>query len=78
MTQKELALKSRVDQSYICKLENNTTTKSPNLSTIFRIAGALETCPHALINNNYKCDTNCTDNCPQYENIFIPNKLLQE
>lgn len=64
MTQHELARKSRLNHSYISQLENNhPKAKSPTLRVIFRIARALEICPHKLIQYNISCSNNCLSKC---------------
>lgn len=66
MTQKELAKKSKVNQSYISKLENNKKNlKSPTLVVTFNIADALKICPHILIKYNCTCKMNCCKICQQ-------------
>lgn len=69
MTQTELAKKADVKQSYISQLEKNSPkAKSPTLKVIFRIASALEVCPHILVNYNTNCKENCCHDCRQ---IFL-------
>ncbi len=64
MTQRQLAIKCRLNQSYISQLENNhPRTKSPTLIVIFRIARALEICPHMLVQYNISCNNNCLSKC---------------
>lgn len=64
MTQLELAEKSACHQTRISQLEKNSPcAKSPTLKTIFRIAVALDVCPHILIEYNYECNKNCINNC---------------
>lgn len=64
MTQHELAIKSKLNHSYISQLENNhPKAKSPTLRVIFRIARALEVCPHKLIQYNIDCEQNCFTKC---------------
>gem|GEM_PF-1507858 len=64
MTQYELAKKCRINQSYISQLESNhPRAKSPTLRTMFRIAKALDICPHILVQYNFKCDHDCFTNC---------------
>ena len=67
MTQKELANKSNIDQSYISRLENNSQNlKSPTLTVIFDIAAALNVCPHMLIRYDYSCIKNCCYYCNKF------------
>lgn len=69
MTQKELARKAKVKQSYISQLENPKNTKSPSLRTILDIAYALNVCPYALINlikYTPPCLKNDCSNCKQF------------
>lgn len=64
MTQSDLAKKSKVKQSYISQLERNIPShKSPTLRVVFRIALALEICPHILVQYNTDCDGNCYNFC---------------
>lgn len=63
MTQEELAEKAKIKQSYISQLESNA--KSPTLRVVFRIAEALNVCPHVLVQYNVNCDKNCLNNCEQ-------------
>lgn len=71
MTQAELAVKSGVKQSYISQLEKNSPrAKSPTLRIIFRIALALEVCPHILIQYETNCGKNCCHFCEQI--FFTP------
>jgi transcriptional regulator with XRE-family HTH domain len=69
MTQKELAFKSRLNQSYISQLEENSkNAKSPTLRVIFNISSALNVCPHLLVRYHFECEHNCFKSCKQ--NIF--------
>lgn len=69
LTQQELAALAKVKQSYISQLENNHPyAKSPTLRVLFRIAKALETCPHLLVKYDWNCKENCLDDCE--ENFF--------
>lgn len=61
MTQKELAHKANIHQTYISNLENNT--KSPTLKTIMQIAEALSVCPHFLIQYDIDCEKNRLKSC---------------
>ena len=54
LTQKELAKRCGLTQSYISQLESNLRITSPTLQTIETIAKALEICPYILI--SYDCD----------------------
>ena len=54
MTQKELAEKSRLSQSYISQLESPLRTITPTLQTIEVIAESLKICPYILI--SYDCN----------------------
>lgn len=64
MTQHELARKCKLNRSYISQLENNhPKAKSPTLRIMFRIARALEICPHMLVQYNINCDQNCFNKC---------------
>lgn len=64
ITQLELARKCRLNRSYISQLENNHPgAKVPTLRVIFKIAKALEVCPHKLIQYNISCSNNCFANC---------------
>lgn len=49
MTQKQLAIKSNLSQSYLSMLENNKHYKSPTLATIESISKSLEICPVLLL-----------------------------
>lgn len=55
LTQKKLAEKANVTQSYISALERAGRTKSPTLYTLTHIAFALGICPFDLVE--------CTHNC---------------
>lgn len=64
MTQKELARKARLRQSYISQLERkHPKAKSPTLRIAFRIARALDICPRLLVRYNIECDYNCLNAC---------------
>lgn len=64
MTQHELALKSKLGQSYISQLETNCPRlKSPTLLVISNIAKALNVCPHALVRFDLKCNYDCFKKC---------------
>jgi len=64
MTQTELAKKANVKQSYISQLEKNSgRIKSPTLRVIFKLAAALEVCPHILVKYNTTCDRSCCYDC---------------
>jgi transcriptional regulator with XRE-family HTH domain len=66
MTQKELAHKAGLTQSYIAALEKNDRTKSPTLNTIEKIAIALEICWLQLIGCDFviPCSNGCScDSC---------------
>lgn len=64
MTQKELAEKSNLNQSYISQLENNhPNAKSPTLRIMSKISKALNICPHILIRYDIPCDYDCFDTC---------------
>ena len=54
LTQKELAKRCGLTQSYISQLESNLRVTSPTLQTIELIAEALEICPYILI--SYDCE----------------------
>ena len=49
MTQKDLAIKSNLSQSYLSMLENNKHYKSPTLTVIESISKALQVCPVLLL-----------------------------
>ncbi|MCD2345830.1 helix-turn-helix domain-containing protein [Clostridium guangxiense] len=64
MTQKELARKAKLRQAYISELERgHPKIKSPTLRVTFRIARALDICPHVLVRYNIGCDYNCFNTC---------------
>ncbi|MFL0251421.1 helix-turn-helix domain-containing protein [Clostridium neuense] len=64
MTQKELARKAQLRQAYISELEcGRPKVKSPTLRVAFRIARALDICPHMLIRYDLGCDYNCFNTC---------------
>lgn len=66
MSQADLAQKANVKQAYISQLErNHSRAKSPTLRIIFRIAAALEVCPHLLVQYNVTCNLNCCHFCEQ-------------
>lgn len=54
MTQRELAEKSQLSQSYISQLESDLRTVTPTLQTIESIAESLKICPYILI--SYDCN----------------------
>lgn len=54
MTQKELSEKSKVDQTYISRLEQYDRHRSPTLHVIETLAEALEICPKRLLECNCK------------------------
>ena len=55
MTQRELANKVGISQSYLSLIENGVyTNKKPTLNLIEDIAQALEVCPSVLL--DYNCD----------------------
>ena len=51
MTQKELGNKLGISQSAINQIENNKT--APKLTTIIKVADALDVLPRDLIGNNF-------------------------
>lgn len=55
ISQKELAKKSRLSQSYIAKLESNNRVKSPTLNTLKKISKVLNVCPFFLVQCNKQC-----------------------
>lgn len=64
ITQKELANKTGLGQSYISKLENNKLSKNhPTFTTMLSIAKVLDVCPHILVRYDYKCNNNCINIC---------------
>lgn len=64
LTQRELAALAKIKQSYISQLENNHPhAKSPTLRVMFKIAKALDVCPHLLVRYNWDCKEDCLDNC---------------
>lgn len=69
MTQDDLARKSQIKQAYISQLENENNLKSPTLRTMFKIATALDYCPHLLIMYDVPCNKNCIAECEH--NIFF-------
>lgn len=67
MTQAELASKANIKQSYISQLERNSAkAKSPTLRVIFKIAEALNVCPHILVKYNTYCSRDCCHDCEQF------------
>ncbi len=72
MTQKELATKSNIRQSYISQLEENNPTKSPTLRTVFKIAKALDVCPYLLV--QVKCKKKYDLTCSMICKFRIKNK----
>lgn len=75
MTQLELARKAKLNRSYISQLENNHPhVKSPTMIIFFRIAMALDVCPHMLIRYKIDCDYNCFNNCSKN---FMSNSSKQ-
>lgn len=59
LSQKQLATKLRVGQGYISKLENGK--ESPTVRMLYRIANALEICPHMLLSSTMYCiENNCS------------------
>ncbi|MCR3760442.1 helix-turn-helix transcriptional regulator [Clostridium felsineum] len=70
MTQRELAKKARLKQSYISELErgNYNKYKSPTMRTVSRLAKALDVCPHLLVRYNIECDYDCINACSK--NLF--------
>lgn len=63
MTQSELARKARLRQAYISQLESNhPKAKSPTLRVVFKLARALDTCPHLIVRYS-GCSDNCFRNC---------------
>ena len=56
MTQRTLAEKSGITQSYLSQLESNKYHKMPTITTLLQIGNVLEVCPALLV--SYDCD-NC-------------------
>lgn len=61
LTQKQLAIKLNVKQSYISELENNT--RLPSINFIFKLANVFNICPVYLIKELTKCCYECQLNC---------------
>lgn len=64
LTQKQLAIKLNVRQSYISELENNT--RLPSIDLAFKLADIFNICPLYLIKELTKCCYNCQLNCHIY------------
>lgn len=50
LTQKELASRCNLSQSFLSQLENRTTSKNVTLKQMVKIATALKICPYKLSN----------------------------
>ena len=75
MTQRELANKVGISQSYLSLIENGVyTNKKPTLNLIEDVAQALEVCPISLI--GYNCDRcNINKEKARCESFFLDDKL---
>jgi Predicted transcriptional regulator with C-terminal CBS domains len=65
LTQKELAKKAKIDQSYLSKLERNVDEISCTIRVLCDIAEALEVCASDLV---VYCKCKMCKNCKRYLN----------
>ncbi len=57
ISQRQLAKKLNISQGYISSIENGK--KSPTIRMLYRIANALEICPHYLLPVTIYCSNTC-------------------
>lgn len=64
LTQKQLAIKLNVKQSYISELETNV--RVPSLDIAFKLSNIFNICPLYLIKEFTSCCSKCQLNCHLY------------
>lgn len=62
LTEKELAKKCDVHQTYIEKLENNK--RAPSFKMIVKLSLVLSICPIEIFKDTFNCCTECQFECP--------------
>lgn len=68
MTEKELARKCEVHQTYIEKLENNK--RNPSFDMIVKLSIALDICPLEIFKDSINYCHKCQLNCHFYDNLI--------